>query len=93
MANDYPPNWPEIAGRVKVAAGNACEHCGHPHDTEAGYMLTVHHLDLNKANCDWTNTVAMCQRCHLRWQATWRPGQQMLPGFEAPGWMTRRGLA
>ena len=33
-----------------------------------GYVLTVHHLDGNKANCaDW-NLAALCQRCHLKIQ-------------------------
>lgn len=28
-------------------------------------ILTVHHLDGNKANCRWWNLTALCQRCHL----------------------------
>lgn len=28
-------------------------------------ILTVHHLDGNKANDAWWNTLALCQRCHL----------------------------
>lgn len=32
-------------------------------------MLTVHHLDLDKANCRWWNLAALCQRCHLSVQA------------------------
>jgi hypothetical protein len=31
-------------------------------------ILTVHHLDGNKANCRWWNLVALCQRCHLEIQ-------------------------
>lgn len=31
-------------------------------------ILTVHHLDEDKANCCWWNLVALCQRCHLRMQ-------------------------
>ena len=31
-------------------------------------ILTVHHLDMNKANCRWWNLVALCQRCHLQIQ-------------------------
>jgi len=33
-----------------------------------GDGLTVHHIDLNPANCDWWNLVALCQRCHLQIQ-------------------------
>jgi hypothetical protein len=37
--------------------------------TEAQWrILTVHHLDGNKANCRWWNLVSLCQRCHLRVQ-------------------------
>lgn len=36
---------------------------------EARYrILTVHHLDEDKANCRWWNLVALCQRCHLSMQ-------------------------
>lgn len=28
-------------------------------------ILTVHHLDENKANCRWWNLAPLCQRCHL----------------------------
>jgi hypothetical protein len=31
-------------------------------------ILTVHHLDGNKANCRWWNLMAACQRCHLEIQ-------------------------
>lgn len=37
--------------------------------TEAHWrVLTVHHLDINKANCRWWNLAALCQRCHLQIQ-------------------------
>ena len=64
----YPVNWPEISQAVKDAAGWKCVRCGHIHDIPAGYMLTVHHLDLNPANCSWWNVPALCQKCHLRIQ-------------------------
>lgn len=31
-------------------------------------ILTVHHLDIVKANCRWWNLAALCQRCHLQIQ-------------------------
>lgn len=65
----YPVNWPAIAQQVKDDAGWCCVRCGHLHDIDAGYMLTVHHLDLNPANCVWWNLLALCQRCHLSIQA------------------------
>lgn len=65
---EYPAEWKEISKRVKDAAGWQCERCGHPDDREYGYMLTVHHLTLEKDNCEWWNLAALCQRCHLRIQ-------------------------
>jgi len=69
MTKGYPANWEEIAYRIKEKAGWRCERCGHAHDSDNGYTLTVHHLDGNKANCkDW-NLAALCQRCHLHVEA------------------------
>ena len=65
----YPDNWPEIAKKVKDEAGWHCVRCGHPHNHFQGYCLTVHHLDLDPQNCEWWNTPALCQRCHLKIQA------------------------
>ncbi len=91
MDDRYPKDWEEIARRVKDAAGWRCEHCGHPHDPINRYTLTVHHLDMNPANCADTNLVALCQRCHLHIQGTWKPGQEWL--FDAPRWAVQRGHA
>ncbi len=42
---------------------------GHVSPVEANYrILTVHHLDEDKANCRWWNLLAACQRCHLSLQ-------------------------
>ena len=63
--NDYPPDWPQIAQRIKETAGWRCERCHHLDCWETAHVLTVHHLDGDKANClDW-NLAALCQRCHL----------------------------
>ncbi len=65
----YPPNWPEIAARVKWEAGWRCVRCDHPHDPPAGRTLTVHHLDGDRANSAWWNLLPLCQACHLSVQA------------------------
>lgn len=81
---DYPANWPEIAERVKVETRATrlmfpglpewldgvytCIRCRHVHQPDAGFTLTVHHLDMNKPNCLPWNLAALCQRCHLRIQ-------------------------
>jgi hypothetical protein len=67
--SDYPEDWPDIARAVKIEADWCCVRCGHEHDPANGYCLTVHHLDLDPANCKWWNIPALCQRCHLEIQA------------------------
>src|SRR5690349_24812866 len=66
---DYPPDWARIADLVKFEADWKCVRCGRAHDIPAGYMLTVHHLDMNPSHCAWWNIPALCQRCHLVIQA------------------------
>jgi 5-methylcytosine-specific restriction endonuclease McrA len=63
--NDYPPDWKEIAARIKAKTGDKCERCGHANELTTGHLLTVHHLDGDKANCAEWNLAALCQRCHL----------------------------
>lgn len=64
----YPADWKAIADAVKEAAGWACVRCGAAHENRNGYRLTVHHLDLNPANCEWWNLPALCCVCHLQIQ-------------------------
>lgn len=73
---EYPPDWPEISTQVKEEAGWCCERCGHRDDRPSGHVLTVHHLDGNKANCARWNLAALCQKCHLHCQ-----GKLFLPQF------------
>lgn len=63
--NEYPADWRAIATAVKDAAGWRCVRCDAPNSRDGWRVLTVHHLDGDKANCRWFNTVALCQRCHL----------------------------
>jgi 5-methylcytosine-specific restriction endonuclease McrA len=67
--NDYTDDWPEVAQTCKDEAGWKCVRCGHVHEPESGYCLTVHHLDMDPGNNAWWNTAALCQRCHLQIQA------------------------
>ena len=86
----YPDNWSEIAFNLKQSNQWRCEHCGHIDDRFTGHVLTVHHLDMNPSNCDSSNLVALCQRCHLHIQGTYIPGQLFL--LEVPSWIIKRGI-
>lgn len=81
----YPPDWKQISQRIRhERAGNACEcdgRCGghdescaarnrEPHAlTGSTVVLTVAHLDHDPTNNADSNLLAMCQRCHLRYDA------------------------
>lgn len=70
-SGEYPDGWPEFAAKLKEAAGWKCTRCGHPHEPETGYTLTVHHLTMNKAESfdHWWAFAVLCQRCHLSIQS------------------------
>lgn len=76
----YPANWREIAARIRTRAGNRCEgspkypSCRAEHGarhpvTKSVVVLTVAHLDHRPENCTDANLQAMCQRCHLTYDA------------------------
>ncbi len=70
----YPANWKEISLRIRARAGGKCEFCGaenyKPHPvTGSKVVLTVAHLDHNRQNCADENLKALCQRCHLTYDA------------------------
>jgi|GEM_PF-1728097 len=107
IAKGYPPEWVsgEIQSEIYERANWRCEHCGeefHEGTTIAKTarnadgkprILTVHHLDGNPANCDWTNLLACCQVCHLHIQAVWKPGGVLPAHWEQPPrWIAEREL-
>ena len=89
-SGEYPIDWEMIAWNVKAEAGWHCEHCGHVNDKTTHHVLTVHHLNGRKSDCEYENLVALCQRCHLRIQAKYDPEQMWL--WLAPVWALIRGL-
>jgi hypothetical protein len=78
---DYPDNWEELSHYVRfVRAGGCCEgsplypDCraehGRPHpETGSMVVLTTAHLDHDTTNNDLDNLRAMCQLCHLSYDA------------------------
>ena len=96
----YTAERPELHDRVRAEAGNRCVRCGHPNETvrqratcDAACthppdgklrILTVHHLDGDKANNRWWNLLALCQSCHLTIQARVIPERPWL--FDHSPW-------
>ena len=81
----YPADWKEIAQRVKDAAHWKCIRCQAAHDRKGWRILTVHHFDGDKANCEWWNLLALCQRCHLSIQGRVNPDVPYM--FEHSEWL------
>lgn len=72
----YPEDWPVLSRRVRFErAGGICEFCriaehGQPHPiTGSTVVLTVAHLDPNYEHVSEDDVAAMCQRCHLTYDA------------------------
>lgn len=71
----YPPNWKtEIRPAILERANNCCEHCGvENYSIRDGkkIVLTIAHLDHDEENWNvsYDRLAALCQRCHLRYDA------------------------
>ena len=76
----YPKDWKCIADAIRERALQQCEGSpvyptcrapnGEPHPvTSSRVVLTVAHLDHTPENCEPQNLKAMCQRCHLTYDA------------------------
>lgn len=80
--SNYPPDWEEISVYIRfVRAGGRCEgspgiypNCRAAHNephpvTGSKVVLTTAHLDHDTSNNNPVNLRAMCQRCHLTYDA------------------------
>lgn len=71
---EYPPNWRAISQEAITRAGRRCENCDaidrwfHP-ITGSIVFLQASHVDHNRQNCAPENLRALCQRCHLAYDA------------------------
>jgi 5-methylcytosine-specific restriction endonuclease McrA len=72
--SNYPATWNTIRSTILLRAGYRCEWCGaenyEPHPvTGSRVVLTVAHLDHDITHNDPANLAALCQRCHLTYDA------------------------
>ena len=69
----YPKDWKQIRQRVLERANNRCEFCGVENysirENGTKVVLTIAHLDHTPENCDMSNLRALCQKCHLTYDA------------------------
>lgn len=70
----YPKDWKQVRQAILARSGLRCEFCGasqyqkHP-ETGSKVVLTIAHLDHQPENNDPANLKALCQRCHLTYDA------------------------
>lgn len=107
-SGDYPPAWVsgEIQREMYAHANWTCEHCGMKfikgstiaktakQRNGKPFILTIHHLNGDKADCRYENLLACCNKCHLHIQAVWQPGDPLPLSWHnaAPDWLIKRGL-
>lgn len=68
----YPSNWKQIRAEILARADHCCESCGIPSGIRRGttkIVLTIAHLDHTPEHNDPANLRALCQRCHLAYDA------------------------
>jgi 5-methylcytosine-specific restriction endonuclease McrA len=65
--NPCPQEWDMIYSRIKYSHSNMTESLKYHGFTKI--VLTIAHLDHNVENNDYDNLKALCQRCHLRYDA------------------------
>ena len=69
----YPGNWKQIRLEILERAGHRCEFCGIENyairENGTRVILTIAHLDHIPENCDPSNLRALCQACHLKYDA------------------------
>lgn len=79
----YPDDWKQIADSVKEAAGWKCQDCGlqcrfpgEPLDTHKR-TLTVAHINHVESDCRLENLVALCPKCHFRYDGVRKRMQRL----------------
>ena len=71
---DYPQDWNDLRAQVLERAGYRCEWCGAEQykpnpKTGSRVVLTCAHLDHDTRSRDLGNLAALCQCCHLGYDA------------------------
>jgi hypothetical protein len=60
----YPQNWDrKLKDFIRKRDNNMCQICNKKCDNE---ILSVHHIDYNKFNCQPNNLISLCRSCHTK---------------------------
>lgn len=75
----YPPDWREVAAKMKLAANFCCQRCGARHGEQTtnrygqpvAVQIGVAHLDHDVWN-PRARLAVLCRQCHIRYDARQR---------------------
>jgi 5-methylcytosine-specific restriction endonuclease McrA len=59
----------ELKEQIRNRDNHTCQNCGmteEEHLIVVGKVLTIHHIDYNKENCDKDNLITLCGSCNTR---------------------------
>lgn len=97
--NRYPSNWNELRQQVLERADNKCEFCGvenysivhriykNGFEKDVKIILTIAHLDHDEINHNVKieRLRALCQQCHLRYDAKEKYRRIMIKSYSKAG--------
>jgi len=62
----YPQSFSKKLKRIiRKRDNHICRECG-IHQNKLKYKLDIHHIDYNKKNCNSTNLITLCRKCHTK---------------------------
>ncbi len=68
--NEYPKEFNnELKDKIRKRDDYTCQNCSMTEEEQLivlGYILSIHHIDYNKENCDEKNLITLCLWCNIR---------------------------
>lgn len=62
---DYPEDWEWLKKEIRERDGWRCVRCRIP-EVALPRKLSVHHINRDKSDSDWSNLVSLCNSCHAK---------------------------
>lgn len=67
---DYSLDWQKnLRNKIRIRDKNKCKVCDKTSEQallEFKQNLHVHHIDYNKKNCEESNLISLCLKCHMK---------------------------
>jgi len=53
----------KLKKQIRKRDNYSCQECGYT-EKKLGYILSIHHIDYDKKNCEENNLISLCNNCH-----------------------------